>query len=310
MLERTLTYRSQVPLAGLTSLKVGGNAEYLAQPRNISELVAAWQWAQAHSLPITLIGAGSNLLIHDQGLAGLVICTRQIRGAEFNPSAGTVKAVCGEPLVKLAWQCAERGWSGLQWGVGIPGTVGGMVYMNAGAQGGCCADILQTVEVLTPQGEVKTITASELDFAYRYSALQTAKLRGYWVLSAELQLQIGFDPHAIRAQTEQNLHKRQTTQPYHLPSCGSVFRNPYPHAAGQLIEQAGLKGFMIGRAQVSPLHANFIVNLGGATASNVYDVMRYVQETIYDQHGILLHPEVKLLGYSENSDKTWTSTLP
>jgi len=291
-----MTYRPQIPLAGLTSLKVGGNAEYLAQPRNISELVEAWQWAKARSLPVTLIGAGSNLLIHDQGLAGLVICTRQIRGAEFRE--GTVKAACGEPLVKLAWQCAERGWSGLQWGVGIPGTVGGMVYMNAGAQGGCCADILQTVEVLTPQGEVKTITASELDFAYRHSALQTGKLRDYWVLSAELQLQTGFDPSAIRAQTEQKFHARHTTQPYHLPSCGSVFRNPYPHAAGQLIEQAGLKGFTIGRAQVSTLHANFIVNLGGATASDVYDVMRHVQATIYDQHGILLHPEVKLLGYN------------
>ncbi len=298
MCDRTLTYRRQVPLAGLTSLKVGGKAEYLAQPHKISELLEAWQWAKAHSLPITLIGAGSNLLIHDQGLMGLVICTRQIRGAEFNETTGRVRAACGEPLVKLAWQCAERGWSGLQWGVGIPGTVGGMVYMNAGAQGGCCADILQTVEVLTPQGEVKTFTAGELDFAYRYSALQSAELEGYLVLSAELQLQTGFDPSAIRAQTEQNFHTRHTTQPYHLPSCGSVFRNPYPHAAGRLIEQAGLKGFTIGRAQVSPLHANFIVNLGGATASNVYDVMCHVQETIYDQHGILLHPEVKMLGYN------------
>jgi len=298
MRDRTLTYRSQVPLAGLTSLKVGGKAEYLAQPRNISELLLAWQWAKEHSLPITLIGAGSNLLIHDQGLAGLVICTRQVRGAEFSETTGRVRAACGEPLVKLAWQCAERGWSGLQWGVGIPGTVGGMVYMNAGAQGGCCADILQTVQVLTPQGEVKSITASELDFAYRHSALQTAELANHLVLSAELQLQTGFDPSVIRAQTEQNFHTRHTTQPYHLPSCGSVFRNPYPHAAGRLIEQAGLKGFTIGRAQVSTLHANFIVNLGGASASDVYDVMRHVQEAIYDQHGILLHPEVKLLGYN------------
>lgn len=161
-----LAYRSQVPLAPFTSLKVGGVAEYVAQPRSISELLEAWHWAKARGLPITLIGAGSNLLIHDQGLQGLVICTKHLRGVEF--AAGRVKAACGEPLAKLAWQCAERGWSGLQWGVGIPGTVGGVVYMNAGAQGGCCADILQTVEVLTPQGEVVTMPASALDFGYRH----------------------------------------------------------------------------------------------------------------------------------------------
>ncbi len=291
-----LNYRSQFPLANFTSLRVGGVGEYVAQPRSVSELLEAWHWAKAHGLPITLIGAGSNLLIHDRGLQGLVICTKHIRGAEF--ADGRVKALCGEPLVRLAWQCAERGWSGLQWGVGIPGTVGGMVYMNAGAQGGCCADILQTVEVLTPQGEVITIPASALDFAYRHSALQTAPWQGYFVLSAELQLQTGFDPKDIRAQTEQNLQHRHATQPYHLPSCGSVFRNPHPHSAGRLIEQAGLKGFTIGRAQVSLLHANFIVNLGGATASDVYDVLRHVQEEVYKQHGVWLQPEVKMLGYN------------
>jgi len=277
---------------------VGGNAEYLAQPRSICELLEAWHWAKARSLPVTLIGAGSNLLIHDRGLTGLVICTRQIRGWELAETAGRVKAACGEPLVKLAWQCAERGWSGLEWGVGIPGTVGGMVYMNAGAQGGCGADIVQAVEVLTPQGEVNTLRASELEFAYRHSALQTAKLQDYCVLSAELQLQAGFDASVIKAQTEQNFQKRHSTQPYHVPSCGSVFRNPYPHTAGQLIEQAGLKGFTIGKAQVSLLHANFIVNLGGATASNVYDVLRHVQGVVYDLYGIWLHPEVKMLGYN------------
>ena len=291
-----LAYRSQVPLAPFTSLKVGGVAEYVAQPRSISELLEAWHWAKARGLPITLIGAGSNLLIHDQGLQGLVICTKHLRGVEF--AAGRVKAACGEPLAKLAWQCAERGWSGLQWGVGILGTVGGVVYMNAGAQGGCCADILQTVEVLTPQGEVVTMPASALDFGYRHSALQTAAWQGYFVLEAEFQLQTGFDPTVIQKQTAQNFQQRHATQPYHLPSCGSVFRNPYPHRAGQLIDQAGLKGFTIGRAQVSPVHANFIVNLGGATASDVYAVLRHVQEVVYQQQGIWLHPEVKMLGYN------------
>ncbi|MFN3925839.1 MAG: UDP-N-acetylmuramate dehydrogenase [Pseudanabaenaceae cyanobacterium] len=286
--------RSQVPLAGLTTLKVGGTAEFLAQPRSLEELLACWYWAQDQGLPVTVLGAGSNLLISDRGLGGLVLCTRYLRGTVWG-TEGVITALAGEPLVKLAWQASDRGWGGMEWAVGIPGTVGGMVYMNAGAQGGCCADILMSTQLLTPQGQILTLPAKDLCLSYRYSALQGV-YQDYVLLSAELQLKAGGDPQQIKQRTMANCQHRHSTQPYHLPSCGSVFRNPHPHVAGKLIDQAGLKGYQIGQAQVSLMHANFIVNLGGATAREVYALMRHVQAVIKDKYGIVLQPEVKMLG--------------
>ena len=196
-------------------------------------------------------------------------------------------------MPNLAWKAARRGWRGLEWAVGIPGTVGGAVFMNAGAHGACTADSLVVAQGVTQAGKAIQFTSENLDFAYRTSSLQS---RRCWVTQAKFQLSPGHDPAQVMAETHAALEKRRSTQPYHLPSCGSVFRNPLPHTAGWLIEQTGLKAFQIGQAQVSPMHANFIVNVGGATADNVLSLIRSVQDRVEEKWDIRLHPEVRLLG--------------
>jgi UDP-N-acetylmuramate dehydrogenase len=286
--------RSNVSLAGLTSMRVGGAAEYFISPRTSLELADSLAWASDRHLPITIIGAGSNLLISDQGLAGLVICTRHLRGIEFDEQSGQVTAATGEPVARLAMQAASRGWSGFEWAVGIPGTVGGLVVMNAGAQGGCAADCVVSVQTVTLTGEPKLIYPQDLDFSYRTSALQASS---QLITEATFKLQTGGDPEAIAADTESKLKVRHTTQPYHLPNCGSVFRNPLPQFAAKLIQDAGLKGYQIGNAQVSELHANFIINLGNAKASDIFSLIEHIKTVISDRYGVVLETEVKMIGH-------------
>ena len=285
--------KSQVSLATLTSFRVGGPAEWYIAPRRLEDLQASFEWAVAEGVPITLLGAGSNLLVSDRGLDGLVICTRHLRHSHFDAETGQVTAAAGEPLVRLAWQAAERGWEGLEWAVGIPGTVGGAVVMNAGAHGGCTAEILVNAHVLSPSGKVDILTAPDLGYSYRTSQLQGGDRL---VSQATFQLRPGAEPAKVMAATAQHLKERQTTQPYHLPSCGSVFRNPNPLKAAWLIEQAGLKGYQIGGAQVAQRHANFILNCGGATANEIFQLIRYVQEQVEQRWSLSLEPEVKILG--------------
>jgi UDP-N-acetylmuramate dehydrogenase len=242
-----------------------------------------------------VIGAGSNLLISDQGLPGLTLCNRRLQGLVLEASSGLIEAEAGEPIPTLARRAARAGLSGLEWSVGIPGTVGGAAVMNAGAQGGCTAEVLRSVTVVDPQRPEAPfeLTADQLDFAYRHSRLQLEPLV---VLAARFQLQPGQDPAAVSQRTSANLHSRTSTQPYQQPSCGSVFRNPEPQKAGQLIEALGLKGLQVGGAEVSPIHANFIVNTGGATAADIDQLIAEVQQRVRAAHGIALHPEVKRLG--------------
>ncbi|MEM6252414.1 MAG: UDP-N-acetylmuramate dehydrogenase [Cyanobacteria bacterium P01_D01_bin.156] len=284
--------KAQYPLANLTTFKVGGPAEWFVAPRSVSELQAAVQWANAEGLPITRLGAGSNLLISDRGLPGLVICTRYLRHTQFDDT-GRVTAAAGMPMATLAWKVAKRGWKGLVWTVGIPGTVGGAVVMNAGAHGSDTQAILVSTEVLNPDGSLETLSPDHLQFKYRTSVLQNDSRI---VTQATFQLEPGYDPKAVRAETSADLEQRRTTQPYHLPSCGSVFRNPKPKSAGWLIEQSGLKGFMVGQAQVAERHANFILNCGGATASDIFKLIRHVQATVDDRWSLQLRPEVQILG--------------
>jgi UDP-N-acetylmuramate dehydrogenase len=285
--------KPQVSLAHFTTFRVGGAAEWFVTPRTLEALQACWQWAHSQGLPITLLGAGSNLLISDCGLPGLVICTRYFRGATFDPEKAQITAGAGEPIVRLSWQAAKRGWQGLEWAVGVPGTVGGAVFMNAGAHQACTADSLIEAQVLGIDGTLEVLYPQDLGFSYRTSSLQTDKRL---VVQARFQLQPGADPEVVTAQTDQFLKHRHTTQPYDMPSCGSVFRNPNPKAAGWLIENAGLKGFQIGGAQVAQRHANFILNLGSATASDIYRLIRHVQERVENQWSLLLEPEVRMFG--------------
>ncbi len=284
---------SKVSLATLTSYRVGGPAEWYVGPKNPAQLRASLEWANAEGLSFTLIGGGSNLLISDSGLSGLVIGTRGLRHTYFDLERGQITAAAGEPLPRLAWKAAKLGWQGLEWAVGIPGTVGGAVVMNAGAHGGCTADILMTAEVLSRTGQLDILKPQDLDYRYRTSKLQGGDCS---VLQATFQLKPGADPAHVLAQTAEQFKRRRQSQPYNLPSCGSVFRNPGPEAAGWLIEQAGLKGYQIGGAQVAQRHANFILNCGGATANDVFQLIRYVQEKVEQRWSYLLEPEVKIIG--------------
>lgn len=284
---------SQVSLAKLTSFRVGGPAEWFVAPRHPEELQSSLEWAKSEGLAITFLGAGSNLLISDRGLTGLVVCTRHLRHNYFDPHTGQITASAGEPLPRLAWQAAELGWQGMEWAVGIPGTVGGAVVMNAGAHGDCIANILVNVRVLLPDGSMEILTPEELNYRYRTSALQGGNRL---VTEATFQLQPGADPDQVLASTTEHLNHRRTTQPYHLPSCGSVFRNPDKYKAGWLIEQTGLKGYRIGAAEVANRHANFILNCGGATAKDIFQLIRHVQHKVQERWDLLLEPEVKILG--------------
>ncbi len=282
-----------VPLSGYTSYRVGGAAEWFMVPRTPEQVSAGLDWAHTQGLPVTLLGAGSNLLISDRGLPGLVICSRYLRRMVFDDDAAQMTAAAGEPLPNLAWKAARRGWRGLEWAVGIPGTVGGAVFMNAGAHGACTAESLVQAQGISFAGDEMTWSPNDLQFAYRTSSLQK---QPYLVTQATFQLQPGYAPAAVIADTQQALEQRRNTQPYNRPSCGSVFRNPIPHSAGHLIEQVGLKGYQIGQAQVSTLHANFIVNCGGAKAMDVLRLIRHVQNQVQTQCALALHPEVRLLG--------------
>jgi UDP-N-acetylmuramate dehydrogenase len=287
--------RSGVSLKGLTTWKVGGPAQWYLEPHTIAQTQIGLAWAHQHELPITFIGAGSNLLISDRGLTGLVICTRHLRhvSTSFDSETRSMTADAGKMLASLSWQAARRGWSGMEWAAGIPGTVGGAVVMNAGAHGHSTEEILVTTEVLNSDGSIETLTNQDLNYSYRTSNLQgDSRL----VLSATFQLQAAGDAEEVKSRTFRDLEKRHSKQPYDRPSCGSVFRNPSPQYAAVLIESLGLKGHRIGDAEVSTLHANFIINRQDATATEIRSLIYYVQRRVQEAYSIELEPEVKMLG--------------
>ena len=285
-----------VKLADYTTWRVGGAAEWLAEPASLEETQAWIEWAAYQGMPCSVIGAGSNLLIHDNGLPGLSLCLRKLQGLELDATTGTVEVLAGEPIPSLARRAARAGLHGLEWSVGIPGTAGGAAVMNAGAQGGCTAEWLESVRVMPLEGgNCFELQRDQLDFAYRHSRLQEDNLV---VLSARFRLQPGHDPDELKRVTTANLSHRTTTQPYQQPSCGSVFRNPEPLKAGRLIEDQGLKGTRIGGAEISTVHANFIVNTGDAQSKDIAQLIHLVQDRIEAEHGIRLRPEVKRLGFA------------
>ncbi|NMG57382.1 UDP-N-acetylmuramate dehydrogenase [Geitlerinema sp. P-1104] len=293
----------QIPLAKMTTLRVGGAAQWYMAPRHLDDLYAALSWANSEGFPITFLGAGSNLLIGDRGISGLVISTRYLRDYHLDDTSATVTVAAGFPLPKLAWELASHGLSGFEWAVGIPGTLGGAVVMNAGAHRSCLADNLVEVEVLEADGQIVTLPRSDLGYSYRTSCLQGSS---QLVLGATLQLQGGEDPVLVRLRTDKHLKQRHGTQPYHRPSCGSVFRNPKPQAAGWLIEQAGLKGYRVGGVHVANEHANFILNTGQGTTQDAIAVIRHVREIVQHRWNVELQPEVKLLGeFSQDVSDLW-----
>ncbi|MDZ7954923.1 UDP-N-acetylmuramate dehydrogenase [Nostoc sp. DedQUE09] len=285
--------KPQASLSAFTSYRVGGAADLYVAPRNLEALQASLKYAKERDLKVTTLGAGSNLLVSDGGISGLVIATRHLRFSHFDPDKGQLTVAAGESIPSLAWAAAELGWQGLEWAVGIPGTAGGAVVMNAGAHNSCIADMLVSAQVLSPDGTLETLTADQLGYSYRTSLLQGGDRI---VTQATLQLAPGADPAKVVAITKEHKKHRLSTQPYNFPSCGSVFRNPKPYSAGWLIEQTGLKGYQIGGAQVALLHANFIVNRGGAKASDIFCLIRHIQHQVQERWSINLEPEVKMLG--------------
>ena len=282
-----------ISLSNFTTWRIGGPAEWIAQPKNIEEIKYLIKWINMKKIPCNIIGAGSNLLINDRGIKGLSLCMRNFKGLQIDKNSGIIEALSGEMLPTLARKAAGSGLHGLEWAVGIPGTIGGAVVMNAGAQSHCISDYLESITTLSLKGEYKMIKCKDLNFGYRDSLLQNEKLT---VVSARLKLVSG-QAEKIRNVTNENLNNRLKTQPYKSQTCGSVFRNPEPLKAAKLIEELGLKGFRFGGAEISKKHSNFIINANNASSSEVRELIKYIQKKVFNSYGILLETEVKQCGF-------------
>ena len=279
------------PMAKHTSFRIGGPADALAQPADEAELAALLQRAAEHAVPVTLVGNGSNLLVRDKGIRGLVIKLSNAF-ADIAVEGNTITFGSGVSLAMASKKAASVSLSGMEFAVGIPGTIGGAVYMNAGAYDGEMAKVVSSVRVMDGQGKVKELAASQLDFAYRHTALQNS---GLIVTGVTVCLKSG-EAEAIAAKMADFSQRRISKQPLELPSAGSMFKRPPGYFAGTLIEQTGLKGYTVGGAQVSKKHAGFVVNIGGATASDVLQLISDVQNKVFAAHGVHLEPEVLVLG--------------
>ena len=279
------------PMAKHTSFRIGGPADVLAQPADEAELAALLKRAAEHAVPVTLVGNGSNLLVRDKGIRGLVIKLSNIFSS-ITVDGNVLTFGSGISLAMASKKAASLSLSGMEFAVGIPGTIGGAVYMNAGAYDGEMAKVVTCVRVMDMQGKISELQASELDFAYRHTALQNS---GWIVISVTVALQPG-EAESIAAKMADFSQRRISKQPLELPSAGSMFKRPVGYFAGTLIEQTGLKGYTVGGAQVSTKHAGFVVNVGGATAKDVLQLISDVQSKVFAAHGVRLEPEVLVLG--------------
>ncbi len=289
--ERGLAIQSDVPLAPLTTLRVGGPAERLAAPESIDELVALLRAARDSGVEVFMLGKGSDLVVADAGIRGLVVRTR---AGEVTVEGTRVRAEAGAAMAGLARRTARDGLAGFDWAISIPGSFGGAVWANAGAHGGEMKDVLVEVDVFDPAtGERTTIPAADCAFRYRDSRF---KHSGEVVLGGVIELARG-EPDAITALIDAHQEHRRRTQPLADQNAGSVFRNPDGDHAGRLIEAAGLKGHRIGSAQVSTLHANFIVtDRGSGRAADVRALGDHVRATVAERHGVELAYEIEFVG--------------
>lgn len=286
--------RVREPMARHTSFRIGGPAELFVTVASAEELAELLRLARKKGVPIFFLGNGTNLLVSDEGVPGLVITL----GDEFKGiiAAGTeVRVGAAENLARLAHRVAEMGLSGLEFASTIPGTVGGALVMNAGAYGGSMDQVVREVRVMSSEGVSEVWPEAEIGFGYRASRLQGS---GAIVIGASLTLSPG-QPEEIKKLMADFQQRRRVSQPLNWPNAGSIFKNPPGLFAGRLIDEAGCKGLREGGAQVSPLHANFIVNLGTATAKDVLTLMARVRETVFSRHGIVLEPEIKIWGPNE-----------
>jgi len=289
--KRKFFIRADYPMKRVTSFRIGGNADLAVYPADTEAFIFGINAARYLGVPYIVIGNGSNTLASDKGFRGCVFVTTDMRKVTIDGEYLT--AGCGCLLGSVGTNASTSGLSGAEFANGIPGTVGGAVYMNAGAYGGQMSDIIQSTECYDiDSGEVLTLDNTAQNFGYRHSIFME---KNYIVLSATFKLTRG-NPDEIKAKMNEYLRARRDKQPLEFPSAGSVFKRPEGHFAGKLIEDAGLKGTSVGGAMVSPKHAGFIVNTGDATASDVFALIEIIKEKVYSMFGVMLECEIRFVG--------------
>lgn len=278
------------PMSRHTSFRIGGPAEVMAFPKNAEELAKILKVSALLDCKPAILGAGTNVLAPDEGLPGLVICLKDCLDGMEQLDDTTIRVAAGVTMTRAAVYAANLGLSGLEFAHGIPGTVGGGVYMNAGAYGGEICQVCKSVDVMDENGEITTFSCEEMGFAYRHSVLED---RGGIVISATFAL-TAMPAEQIREKMKELMAKRSASQPLDKPSAGSAFKRPVGGYAAALIDQAGLKGYQVGGAAISTKHAGFAVNLGDATAQDVEKLLAQVSDIVFEKSGIRLEPEVRI----------------
>lgn len=285
--KRGFSYIEGEPLSKHTTFKIGGKAEMFVSVNNTEELKAVLIACKENDIPYFILGKGSNLLISDRGMKGVVL-TLEGKFKEISLKENTITSGAGVNLAKLCTFALNNSLSGLEFAYGIPGSVGGAAYMNAGAYGGEMKDVVKSVTHITTDGDIVTLSADELDFSYRHSVYKTTD---DIIISVTVELNVD-DSENIKAKMDDFMNRRKTKQPLDYPSAGSVFKRPKGNYAGTLIEKCGLKGKTIGGAQVSEKHAGFIINIGSATCDDVLNLIKFVQTTVMDETGYYLEREI------------------
>jgi UDP-N-acetylmuramate dehydrogenase len=276
------------PMARHTSLKVGGPAEMMVFPRSPEDLGEILRLSKSAKVPLFFLGGGTNLLVKDGGIGGLILKLSRFNRIEENGEEIYVEA--GVPCPRLVRFSLEKGLSGLEFAYGIPGTLGGVIVMNAGTPEGEIAEVIEKVKVMTMSGQIVEIGRDEIEFDYRFSRLPSGILLGAWLKLKKAKR------NEIQERIDRYMKRRNATQPVHLPNAGSIFKNPPNDHAGRLIEAAGLKGTRLGDAQVSDKHDIFIVNRGKATARDVLKLIKLIGRTVEEQTGITLELEIRIVG--------------
>lgn len=280
----------QEPMSRHTSFRIGGPVEVMAFPKTTAELSKILKVSALLDCKPVILGAGTNVLAPDAGMSGMVVCLKDCLDGMEQLDDTTIRVAAGVTMTRAAVFAANLGLSGLEFAHGIPGTVGGGVYMNAGAYGGEICQICKSVDVMDEHGEVTTFSCEQMDFSYRHSALED---RGGIVISATFSL-MPMSTELIREKMKELMAKRSASQPLDKPSAGSAFKRPVGGYAAALIDQAGLKGYQVGGAAISTKHAGFAVNLGEATAEDVQNLLKQVSQIVYEKSGIRLEPEVRI----------------
>lgn len=283
-----------VPMKTKTSFRVGGPADILAAPANTTELQRLTRYIREKALPTFILGRGTNILVMDGGIRGVVIDLKGLNTLEVR-EGGAVYSGAGVLLPKLVYFAMEHSLAGLEFAAGIPGSVGGAIVMNAGTAEGEMKDVVESIALMGEGGDISEIKKEALSFSYRNQNLP----KGTIVLGATFRLRAG-DKEAIKERISTLLHARKAKQPLDLPNAGCIFKNPASGSAGRIIDEVGLKGLQFGGARVSELHANFIVNNGNATAKDILALVDDVMEKVYEKTGIALEPEIKIVGEMEN----------